>query len=145
MHTDTAGDVAAPVVPRGGRELITALIIDDEPHVRAFLRTALGSLGVREVSEAGDGAEGIELFSQLQPSLVLLDINMPVMTGEIAIQHILADDPETVVVMITSESRHETVRKFLDLGASGYVLKHRPADGVRAALNELLDRFEIAE
>lgn len=126
-----------------GREQISVLIIDDEVHVRAFLRTALRSLGLRQIHEATNGEDGIIAFRQLQPTLVLLDINMPVMAGEDAIREILNIDPETVVIIVTADSRHETVRKFLDLGASGYVLKHRPADGVRAALDELLDNFDI--
>ena len=145
METESAGGLAASVASRGGGETITALIIDDEPHVRAFLHTALRSLGVRQVSEATNGAEGVEMFDRLQPSLVLLDINMPVMAGETAIQHILAADPDANVIMLTSDSRHEVVRRFLDLGAAGYVLKHRPADGARAALRELLERFDVVE
>jgi len=135
----SAAVACAPV----GREALTALLIDDEPHVRAFLRTALRSLGLKQIHEASNGEEGVATYGQVQPSLVLLDINMPVMSGESALRQILGLDPEAVVIMITSESRHETVLHFLNLGAAGYVLKHRPADGVRNALNELLDRFEM--
>ena len=61
METESAGGLAASVASRGGGETITALIIDDEPHVRAFLRTALRSLGARaalsELLEQFDVAE----------------------------------------------------------------------------------------
>lgn len=137
----TAGAVATPA----GREGITALIIDDEEPTRVFLRTALHSLGLKQIHEAANGEEGVARYEQLRPSLVLLDINMPVMAGDEAIQRILGFDPEAIVIMITCESWHDTVRKFLDLGACGYVLKHRSADGVRAALAELLANLETVE
>ncbi|MBI5767064.1 MAG: response regulator [Verrucomicrobia bacterium] len=143
MEPETGDLNAAPSAAYAGRERVTALIIDDEVHVRAFLRTALRSLGLKEVHEAHDGEDGVAKFRQLQPALVLLDINMPVLSGEAAIQQIMEIDPEAVIIMITSDGRHESVRKFLDLGASGYVLKYRTADGVRAALDELLSGFDV--
>jgi DNA-binding NarL/FixJ family response regulator len=134
-------ETAATASVATGRAALTVLIIDDEPHVRAFLRTALHSLGITQIHEAVNGAEGVARYQALQPSLVLLDVNMPVLGGEEAIQQIMAMDPEAGVIIVTSDCQHETVRNFLNLGACGYVLKHRPAAGVRAALDELLEGF----
>jgi two-component system chemotaxis response regulator CheY len=136
---------SGPAALAAGREAITVLIIDDEPHVRAFLRLALRSLGVSRVQEAGNGADGVALFEQTQPTVVLLDVNMPVMNGDAAIRQILALDPEAAVIVVTSDNQHATVKRFRDLGAMGYVLKHRPAEEVRAMLDEALACFVVGE
>jgi len=127
-----------------GREQFTALVIDDEPHARAFLRLILRSLGVVKVHEAGHGAAGVELYRSIQPTFVLLDVNMPVMTGETALRAILAIDPDAAVIVVTSQSEHETVKRFLEFGAAGYVLKHRPAAEVCRMLAEVLESFVVA-
>jgi two-component system chemotaxis response regulator CheY len=139
---ESTGNHGPTATERAG---LTALIIDDEPHVRLFLRTALRSLGLGQIFDATNGDEGVAMYERHRPSLVLLDINMPVMPGHVALQKILGLDPEAAVIMVTSESWHETVLMFLDLGACGYVLKHGPPDGVRAALADLIDGFEVAQ
>jgi two-component system chemotaxis response regulator CheY len=133
------------VTPPAERERLSALIIDDESHVRTFLRTVLHSLGLKQVHESFNGADGVALFQGVRPSLVLLDVNMPVLTGTEAIRQILSADPEAVVIMVTSDGRHETVQEFLELGASGYVLKYRAANSVRAELDALFSSFEIVD
>jgi two-component system, chemotaxis family, chemotaxis protein CheY len=145
MNVERSFWPAAPASATAGREAITALIIDDKPHVRAFLRLTLHSLGVTSAYEAGNGADGVALFEQIQPTVVLLDVNMPVMSGDQAIQQILALDPEAAVIVVTSDSQHETVKHFRDLGAMGYVLKHRPAEEVRAMLDEALGCFVFGD
>ena len=145
MNGEQTSWPAAPASATAGRETITALIIDDEPHVRAFLRISLHSLGVTRVHEAGNGADGVALFEQIQPTVVLLDVNMPVMSGDRAIQQIFALDPEAAVIVVTSDSQHTTVKHFCNLGAMGYVLKHRPAEEVRAMLDEALGCFVVGD
>lgn len=105
----------------------------------------LGLLGVTQIHEAGNGADGVALFEQIQPTVVLLDVNMPVMSGDRAIQQILALDPEAAVIVVTSDSQHATVKHFRDLGAMGYVLKHQSAEEVRAMLDEALGCFVVGD
>ena len=122
---------------------VTALIIDDEAHVRAYVRLALQSLGVTVIWEASEGKEALALYERNAPSVVFLDVNMPTMPGAEALQELVELDPAANVVMVTSESSHHTVRKFLELGAMGYVLKQRPPEEFRRALRELIG--QIAE
>jgi two-component system chemotaxis response regulator CheY len=120
---------------------VTALIVDDEPHVRAYVRLTLQSLDVTTAWEAADGPTALALYAEHAPTVVLLDVNMPTMPGVETLQQLLELDPNVHVVVVTSDSAHQTVRRFLELGAIGYVLKQRPPEEFRAALAELLAPF----
>ena len=96
-----------------------ALIIDDEPHVRIFVRLLLREVGITQTWEAADGAQGVALATEHQPELVVLDVNMPVMTGLEALEQLAKQDPDLPVIMLTSESAMKTVQEALRLGAIG--------------------------
>ena len=117
---------------------ITALIVDDEPHVRAYLRLVLVSLGVTTAWEAENGAQALELYRLHQPSVMLLDINMPVMSGDKVMQELAQIDPEAAVIMVTAENELETVKRYIRLGAMGYVLKFLPREKITIALTDML-------
>jgi two-component system chemotaxis response regulator CheY len=120
----------------------SALIVDDEAHVRVFLRLLLAELGITTTWEASNGEQALELAREHQPGLVLLDVNMPVMSGLEALAHLKAIDADVLVVMVTSESAMQTVREAARLGAAGYILKQSPKD---EALQALRDAIEPAE
>ena len=83
------------------------LVIDDEESIRTWLRGLLVSLGCEVVGTAENGLEGVELFKKERPDLVLLDMKMPVMMGDKALDWIMHEDPDAYVVLLTSvnESR----------------------------------------
>jgi two-component system chemotaxis response regulator CheY len=137
FDTPAAEAPSAPVA----RAALTALIVDDEAHVRTYLRVTLQSLGIVTMWESVNGADALELYAQHAPSVVFLDVNMPTMPGVETLQRLLCLDPAVNVIVVTSDSEHETVRHFLDLGAIGYVLKQRPAGEFRRALREFIDRL----
>lgn len=120
----------------------TALVVDDEPHVRVFLRILLKQLGVEVVGEAGDGATALELVQTLQPEVVLLDINMPVQGGLATLAHLQEIAPELPVVVVSSESAMKTVHEAVRLGALSYILKHSPKEQTLKTLGEAFDSLE---
>ncbi len=124
-------------------EPLSALIIDDEQHVRVFLRTLLKVAGVGEVWEAGTGPQGLEAYFQHKPSITLLDLSMPGPTGLEILALIMKNDPDAMVVIVTSLNERETVLKCEQLGATGFLLKSRPKDELLAALKEFLS--EVGE
>ena len=69
---------------------IKLLIADDEPAFREYMATLLRAQGFR-VAAAADGAEALQQFSTVQPDLVLLDVEMPEMTGFEVLEHLQAD------------------------------------------------------
>lgn len=114
------------------------LLVDDEAHVRLFVKTIVASLGFEVVAEAGDGRQAVELFKQHAPDLVLLDINMPVMDGVAALKAMREISDQTAIVMLTSISSPEAVEECLDLGADYHLRKDLPVSELR---QEILDTW----
>ena len=116
-----------------------ALIVDDEAHVRTFLRMLLKEIGITNTWEAADGAAGVELAVQHKPEVILLDINLPVVTGMQALAQLKKLEPDIPVIIVTSQGALSTVKEAVQLGAVGYVLKHLPKAEVLATLREAID------
>lgn len=119
-----------------------ALIVDDEPHVRAFMRLLLREVGVSECWEAADGQTALALIQQHEPGLVLLDINLPQMSGIDVLAKLNELQSEVPVVMITSQSAMSTVNETLRLGAVGYILKHSPKEEAVEALRDVVESLD---
>ena len=120
----------------------SALIVDDEAHVRVYLRMLLQSVGVTTVWEAADGKEAVELYKLHRPPVVLLDLAMPVVGGEQVFRDLQAIDPEMAVIIVTSQSSLKTVQAIHQLGAIAYLLKHTPREQMVKTLNEALDSID---
>ena len=116
-----------------------ALIVDDESHVRAFMRLLLREVGIEECWEASDGASALQLAQLNKPELVLLDINLPGLNGLQVLAQMKQFDPNVPVVMVTSQSSLNTVNEAVRLGASGYLLKHSRKEDTLKALKEVIE------
>jgi two-component system chemotaxis response regulator CheY len=119
-----------------------ALVVDDEAHVRVFLKLLLRELGIEVCGEAGDGARALELINELQPELVLLDLNMPQLGGLEVLRQIQEERPDLPVIVVSSQSAMKTVQEVAQLGAIGYVLKHASKNEALRALREALATLE---
>jgi DNA-binding NarL/FixJ family response regulator len=103
---------------------IRVLIADDHAIVRDGVRALLAQAeDIEVVGEASDGAAAIEACRRLRPDLVLMDIAMPGLGGLEAALQIRKELPDVRVLVLTQYDDREYVRRFLKLGASGYVLK----------------------
>ena len=117
----------------------TALIVDDEPHVRMYLKLILKKIGFKTFIEAKNGQEGIDLYKSRQPDLVLLDVNMPVKEGMEALEEIMEFDPTAVVVVTSSVASRQAVEQSVELGASYYIRKDTPKEDIAKQLDTLID------
>jgi len=109
--------------------VIKVLIVEDQ----RMLRTALSALlsledDIDVVGSAGDGLEGIELTRQLKPDVVIADIEMPKKTGLELANWIKDQKLATRVIIVTTFARPGYLRRALDAGVSGYLLKDSPGD-----------------
>jgi len=118
------------------------LVIDDEESVRIWLKGLLVSLGCEVVGEAENGQEGVELFKRERPDLVLLDLQMPVMNGDDALDHIIIEDPDAYVIILTSVSDAKVIIDDLMAGARYYLPKHDPPEMIQAALQEQIEKVK---
>jgi DNA-binding response OmpR family regulator len=100
------------------------LIADDEPHIVELVRVTLED-GRLQVHEAFDGATALRLAETLRPALILLDVEMPEMSGLEVCRRLRADErfARTTIVMLTAAARREDVARGLDAGADHYLTK----------------------
>ena len=101
----------------------TVLIVDDSGFMRRIIRIILEKNGFTVVGEAVDGQSGVEIFKNLKPDLVTMDVTMNEMSGIEALREIMSIDPEAKVVMISSMGQEVIVREAVILGAKGFILK----------------------
>jgi DNA-binding NarL/FixJ family response regulator len=119
----------------GGDALPRVLIADDFQDVRMLLRVQLQRTGRFDVvAEAANGEEAVELATQLQPDVVLLDMSMPRMDGLQALPLIREAVPGVRVLVLSGFDEGTMAQKALDLGADGYVEK-----GLRMNLADVID------
>jgi signal transduction histidine kinase len=98
------------------------LLIDDEEGIRKILGLSLRDAGY-EVITAADGKQGLDLFQQENPLIVLTDIKMPGLDGMEVLQRIKSISPDTEVIMITGHGEMELAIKSLQLEASNFIPK----------------------
>src|SRR3984957_7229889 len=103
------------------------LVIDDNAHMRRILRTLLHGFGAREVSEAEDGAAGLEAFTHYVPDIVLTDWVMPIFDGLELTQMIRQPganaNPYVPIIMLTGHSDKKRVMIARDAGITEFLCK----------------------
>lgn len=104
---------------------IRVVLADDHLLVRrGFRRMLEDDAAVRVVAEAGDGMEAVEVALRERPDVVVMDFALPTLNGAEATRRIVAGAPEVGVLMLSMHSEATYVRKCLDAGARGYLLKN---------------------
>lgn len=108
---------------------IRIALIDDHTLFRSGLKALLTRQSDFEiVGEAADGLEGVKLVEQIKPDIVLLDLDMPTMSGNEALAQILETDPSMKVLMLTVSEDGDDLAECMRRGAVGYLLKKIDAD-----------------
>jgi DNA-binding NarL/FixJ family response regulator len=103
---------------------IRVLIVDDEPDLRILLRTMLSIDQRFEIAgEAGDGGEGLALFRELRPDVLLIDQRMPVLEGLQVAAQVLADHPDQTVVLMSAFLNAAIIEEATALGVRSVVGK----------------------
>jgi len=112
------------------------LLADDEALIRKYMKVVMTKMNCEIIGEATNGNEAVELFKQNKPDLMLLDINMPLKTGEEALKEIKQEFPDAFIIMLTSVVNSESVENCLNLGAANYILKDTPKDEMQKIIKE---------
>lgn len=106
------------------KEVIDVLIADDHALVREGLKRIISfEEDIKIIAEAENGEKALKLIKVHNPDVVLLDCNMPLMNGIEVLDNIKSQGAETKVIMLTVENDRKTIRRAIDIGADGYMLK----------------------
>lgn len=105
---------------------ITALLVDDHALFRVGLRRLLNALGISVVGEASNGRDGVRLAAELRPDVVVMDTDMPIMSGIEATRLITSEPNAPVVLVLASEDSTDVLDSIL-AGATSFLFKHADA------------------
>ncbi|MDF1814266.1 MAG: response regulator transcription factor [Verrucomicrobiales bacterium] len=114
---------------------ISLMLVDDHFVVRSGLAVSLDlEPDIEVIAEAESGAEAIEKFQRLKPSVVLMDLELPDFSGIETTKEILAEDSEARILIFSTFQREDEVTSALDAGAIGYLQKSSGRDELIEAI-----------
>jgi DNA-binding NarL/FixJ family response regulator len=119
--------------------IIKVLVADDEYHVRTVLRAIVEGLPAIVVSEVDNGIDVLPKYTETQPDIVLLDINMPFKSGDLVVEELIEKHPNARIVILTGVADSQTVEKCIEAGACAYIRKDTPAEEMRELIREILE------
>ena len=118
---------------------------DDEIHIRYLVRNIIRVEGYLVVGEANNGEDALALYRQQQPDLILMDINLPLKTGDAVLAEIMREFPQANVVMLTMVADIDMVKRCLELGAADYILKSNPIEEIKRILRRIVATLQVKE
>ncbi|MFT3702845.1 MAG: response regulator transcription factor [Agriterribacter sp.] len=114
---------------------IKVIIADDHVLFRAGVKTALGlKKDIRLIGEADNGQQLLHLLKHLEPDVVLLDIQMPIMDGITTLPEIKKLYPHLRIIMLTMHNDHSMISKLMELGANAYLTKNSDSEVIYEAI-----------
>lgn len=136
MTSDPDADtVATPSPAAASRAVLRVVIADDQATVRQGLELLLGTVPeIQVVASAVNGAEAVDLVARHRPDVVLLDLNMPVLSGIEATRRLTAEHPDVAIVILTTYADDGSVFEALRAGAKGYLTKDADRAAIAGAL-----------
>jgi len=114
------------------------LIVDDAAFMRMMLRDILAKNGFEVVGEADNGKVAVQMYNELKPDVVTMDITMPEMDGIAAVKEIKTADPNAKIVMVSAMGQQAMVIEAIRSGAADFIVKPFQPDRVLEALGKAL-------
>jgi two-component system chemotaxis response regulator CheY len=104
---------------------LKTLVVDDQQTMRMLVRSGLQQLGFRELHDAVDGENALQVAAQTSPDLVISDFNMPKLDGLALLRAIRAYPPtsKTAFIMLTGQGDKEVVQKAIQYGVNNFLVK----------------------
>ena len=124
------------------KKKIRVMIVEDEDHVRTLIKTVVKNMNCEIVGEANNGKDAVSMYHKLKPTMLLLDINMPIKSGKQALAEIRKKFPNTFIIMLTSLTDSETVEDCIKLGATGFIRKDLPIDEMREVIKQTWSAYK---
>lgn len=115
------------------------MLVEDHALVRSALRRTLGEAGIDVVADVATAEEALAVVAQYRPEVVLVDIDLPGMTGVELVRELAPRLPDGHIVMLTASSRREDLVTAMRFGAAGYLTKDVSAEGLTRAILGIRD------
>ena len=131
-----------PPVPAGVAHVFRVLLVDDEPRIRAAVMELIGQPD-REVRECGTGLEALQILSDGQIDLALLDIRLPDMTGLDILERVRRAGSDVRVIIVSADDQVDSAIAALRLGAYEYVRKPFEPAALRRTVDNALEKLRL--
>jgi len=113
------------------------LIVDDHPIVRSGLRRLLAAEPQFDIAEAANGQEAFSTFRELRPDLVILDLNLPGISGLEVLGRLMIENAKARILVLSMHDNPAYVARVLQAGARGYVSKNAPPEQILDAVRRV--------
>ena len=125
--------------------LLKLFIADDEYFFRQALKTMLdwGALGVQICGEASNGEDALAQIRQMNPEIIFIDINIPVINGLDMATTLRNEGNDSEMLILTGYSEFEYAKRSIDLNVCGYILKPVDKDELLSMVKKIIKKYEI--
>lgn len=120
----------------------TVLVVDDAVFMRTTIKRMLEDQSFNVIGEASNGAEAVEMYRNLLPDVVTMDVTMPGMTGIVAVEAIISEDPNAKIVMVTALGQQKLIVDAIERGAKDFVTKPFNPEQIIQVLTNVTDEYD---
>lgn len=121
--------------------MVRVALADDEEFVRLFLKNVMTSLAFNVVAEVEKGDDLFHIMKKTKPDMLLLDINMPNLTGIEFLKYYAQEFPKTCIIILTSANTFKAVEEASEKGVSCFIRKDTPLDQMVLAIKNTWSKF----
>lgn len=114
------------------------LLVDDAAFMRMMIKDTLSKNGYTDLYEAADGMQAVEMYSEVSPDLVIMDITMPNMDGLEALKAIKGKNPNATVVMCSAMGQESMVIEAIKSGAKDFIVKPFKPDRILKTVSSIV-------
>lgn len=114
------------------------LVVDDAAFMRMMVKDTLSKNGYTDLYEAADGVQAVEMFGEINPDLVIMDITMPNMDGLEALKTIKGKNPDAAVVMCSAMGQEAMVIEAIKSGAKDFIVKPFKPDRILKTVSSIV-------
>lgn len=116
------------------------MVVDDAAFMRMMVKNTLSKGGYTDICEAADGAKAVQMYKDIKPDLVLMDITMPNMDGLEALKAIKAYDAGATVVMCSAMGQETMVIEAIKSGAKDFIVKPFKPNRILDTVSKIIDQ-----
>lgn len=122
--------------------MVKVVLADDEEFVRLFLKTVMSMLSFNVVAEVEKGDDVYSIMKNTNPDILLLDINMPNLTGIEFLKRYSKEFPKTCIIILTAANSFQVVEEASAKGVSGFIRKDTPVEQMVSIIEKTWSQFK---
>ena len=122
-----------------GKAKVRVMIVDDSAIIRQMIQKYLSDLNIEIVGTAGDGKQALQLFKEIRPDVVTLDITMPKLDGLTVLEEMIKLDSTTKIIVVTALTDKATGMKAIKSGAKGFLSKPFTPEKLKSSFERLIN------